>query len=77
MIAGAEALGRNFVYARIDFYDLPEGPRFGEITLTPGSGHFPFAPDERDFINGALMDLSPLGYSAAIKSPSDKALSRA
>ncbi len=57
MIKGAEVLGRHFTYARVDFYDLPDGPRFGEITLTPGSGHLPLAPDERDFISGALLDL--------------------
>lgn len=60
MIDAAERLAKPFLYARIDFYDLPEGPRFGEITLTPGSGHLPIAPDDWDFRIGAMLDLSSL-----------------
>lgn len=57
MLAGAELLGKAFPYARIDFYDLPDGPRFGEVTLTPSSGHKRFAPDEWDERVGALLVL--------------------
>jgi hypothetical protein len=60
MLEAAEVLARPFHYARIDFYDLPDGPRFGEITLTPGSGHLPVQPDEWDFRLGAMLDLSSL-----------------
>ena len=53
----AETLGRHFSFATIDFYDLPEGPKFGEITFTPSSGHKRFTPDEHDMRLGALLDL--------------------
>jgi hypothetical protein len=53
----AETLGRPFPFARIDLYDLPEGPKFGEITLTPLSGHQRFTPDEYDMHLGTLLDL--------------------
>ncbi len=53
----AEALGQNFAYARIDFYDLPEGPKFGEVTLTPSSGFDRLEPEAYDLMLGALFDL--------------------
>lgn len=60
MIVAAEKLAAPFPFARIDFYDLPAGPRFGEITLTPSSGHTPFNPDEWDFITGGWLDIAAL-----------------
>lgn len=57
MLAAAELLARPFCYARIDFYDLPDGPRFGEVTLTPNSGHQHIAPDEWDARVGDLLRL--------------------
>ncbi len=69
MLAAAEVLAKPFAFARVDFYDLEDGPRFGEITLTPGSGHFPLDPDERDFVSGALLDLSQVHSSAATSRP--------
>jgi len=57
MLAAAELLGKPFPYARIDFYDLPDGPRFGEITLTPHSGHQRIGPDEWDARIGDLLVL--------------------
>jgi TupA-like ATPgrasp len=60
MLRAAELLARPFPFARIDFYDLPGGPRFGEVTLTPSSGFKAFEPDEWDFITGDLLDLSDL-----------------
>ena len=50
MIQAAETLGRGHDFLRIDFYDLPAGPVFGEFCLYPGSGLDPFAApglDER------------------------------
>jgi hypothetical protein len=57
MWEAAALLAKPFLYARVDFYDLPDGPRFGEITLTPGSGHLPTAPDEWDFKLGDMLEL--------------------
>ena len=77
MLQAAERLAKPFTFARVNFYDLPEGPRFGEMTLTPASGLMPYEPDEWDARVGALLDLSGLDHSAAIRSPSASALSRA
>ncbi len=54
----AETLGRAFRHASIDFYDLPAGPKFGEVTLTPSSGYESLEPDSYDLMLGALLDLS-------------------
>lgn len=42
MIEGAEILGSDFDFVRIDFYDVGVTPRFGEMTFYPGSGLDPF-----------------------------------
>lgn len=61
MLRAAERLARPFPhFVRVDFYDLPEGPRFGEITLTPASGLRPYDPDAWDLRTGALLDVSDL-----------------
>jgi TupA-like ATPgrasp len=54
MISAAERIGGEFDFARIDFYDLPDGPKFGEITFTPESGRSRFVPAEMDGKFGAL-----------------------
>lgn len=38
MVNAAEALGRGFDFVRVDLYETPAGPRFGEMTFYPGSG---------------------------------------
>jgi hypothetical protein len=54
----AERLAAPFPMARIDFYDLPDGPKFGEITLTPSSGMEHFTPDDWDARLGSMLDVS-------------------
>ena len=54
MIEGAEVLGRRFDFVRIDFYEVGDRPRFGEMTFYPGSGLDPFDPPELDLAMGAL-----------------------
>jgi hypothetical protein len=58
MIRAAEALARDFDFARVDFYELPEGPKFGEITFMPGSGFEAFHPSSKDEEVGRLWRLS-------------------
>lgn len=53
MLAGAERLGADFRFARIDFYDTPERPLFGEITFWPEAGLGRFFPASFDAILGA------------------------
>ncbi|HEU0097539.1 MAG TPA: ATP-grasp fold amidoligase family protein [Allosphingosinicella sp.] len=53
MIAGAEQLGADFDFVRVDFYDLDGSPRFGEMTFYPGSGLSPL-PRQLDYWLGGL-----------------------
>jgi hypothetical protein len=54
MIEIAEVLGANFDFVRIDLYDLPDGPKFGEMTFSPESGHGRFSPVDIDLHLGRL-----------------------
>lgn len=54
MIEGAEILGRNFDFVRIDLYECAGTPRFGEMTFYPGSGLDPIDPPKLDLIMGTL-----------------------
>jgi hypothetical protein len=54
MIAAAEILGRDWDFIRVDFYDTPARPYFGELTLTPGGGRYRFHPKEYDRYLGTL-----------------------
>ena len=53
MIQAAEVLGRTHDFLRVDFYDTPAGPLFGEFCLYPGSGLDPFDPPLLDDALGA------------------------
>lgn len=48
MITSAERLAVGFDFVRVDFYDVTDGPRFGEMTFAPGSGCELFDPPEYD-----------------------------
>ena len=54
MIRAAETLAAPFPFVRVDLYDLPEGPRFGELTFTPESGFVRFSPATSDRQLGEL-----------------------
>jgi len=54
MINAAETLGRDFEFVRVDLYDLPSGPKFGEITFSPGCGFERFSPSSIDYEFGKL-----------------------
>ena len=64
MIEVAERLGAGFDFVRVDLYDLPDGPRFGELTFTPGAGLDPFHPPEYD---QRLGDLWAAAREAAVQ----------
>jgi len=49
MIELAEALGKDFPYARIDLYQINGEVKFGEFTPYPGSGFDKFDPPEWDY----------------------------
>jgi len=54
IIRAAEQLSEGFDFLRCDFYDIAGTPRFGEITLYPGSGLDRFDPPELDDWLGSL-----------------------
>lgn len=53
MLAAAEALAQGHDFLRVDFYDTPGRPLFGEFCLYPGSGLDPFDPIALDEHLGA------------------------
>jgi hypothetical protein len=57
MVEAAELLGVGFDFVRVDFYDMPAGPKFGEMTFTPGGGYERFTPPEWDGILGSYWRL--------------------
>lgn len=54
MIYSAERLGADFDFVRVDLYETPHGPRFGEMTFSPGSGYERFTPRSYDAYLGSL-----------------------
>jgi len=53
MLRAAAILGEGLSFARADFYDLSDGPRFGEMTFYPDAGLSRFEPDGYDFLLGS------------------------
>ena len=54
MIAGAETLSQGYDFLRVDLYEVAGKPRFGEITIYPGSGLLPVVPASLDRRMGEL-----------------------
>jgi hypothetical protein len=52
MVKAAETLAADFDFVRIDFYDLDDHPKFGEMTFAPGSGYERFSPTDYDLVMG-------------------------
>ena len=60
MLEVASALSKGLAYVRVDLYDLGDRVLFGEMTLTPGSGFYPYRgtwTEDRDSELGALFEL--------------------
>jgi hypothetical protein len=57
MIEAAEKLAEPWSFARVDFYDTDEGPKFGEVTFIPEAGFVYFDPPRIDDELGALWRL--------------------
>lgn len=56
ILSAAEKLGAGFDFVRVDFYDLPDGPKFGEMTFSPGGDLEGFEPDGHDVAWGLLWE---------------------
>lgn len=65
MVSAASELSRGFDFARVDFYELESGPRFGEVTFAPASGLTRYEPRSADEWLGTFWPERPAGRSAA------------
>jgi hypothetical protein len=54
MVRAAEILAEDFPFVRVDFYEIADVPKFGEMTFYPGSGLETFDPPEWDLKLGQL-----------------------
>lgn len=57
MIALAEKISENLLFARIDFYEIKGCVLFGEITFSPGNGMEKFEPQNFDYELGSWIKL--------------------
>jgi hypothetical protein len=56
MVRAAEKLSCGFDFVRVDFYELPDGPRFGEMTFSPSGGLDYIGPRGADLELGQLWE---------------------
>jgi hypothetical protein len=54
----AKVLSQDFLFTRVDLYNLGDKIFFGEITLHPEGGNGPFQPAEHDQFLGKELELS-------------------
>ena len=64
MIELAEKLSKDIPFVRVDFYQIDNKPKFGELTFYPGAGLEEFTPEEWDFKLGDLLVLPINKYSS-------------
>lgn len=57
MVELARKLSEDFLFVRVDFYEVDSKIYFGEMTFTPMQGTAAFSPDEYDLIFGNLLHL--------------------
>ena len=57
MIAIAEKLAKDFIYVRVDLYNIEDKIYFGELTFHPASGFGKFEPIEWDYKFGEMLQL--------------------
>lgn len=60
MLSIARKLSEDFIFARIDLYNIDGKIYFGEITLTPNSGFDPDITEETDLYFGNKLEISLL-----------------
>ncbi|PJF08388.1 ATP-grasp fold amidoligase family protein [Pseudorhodobacter sp. MZDSW-24AT] len=61
ILSAAERVGNGMDFVRVDFFDLPDGPRFGEVTFAPDAGFGRFRPKQYDGLFGTLWDDAKAG----------------
>ena len=57
MLSIAKKLSEDFIFARIDLYNIDGKIYFGEITLTPNSGFDPDITEETDLYFGNKLEI--------------------
>ena len=60
MLDVARALSKDFVFIRIDLYEIKSKPYFGEMTFFPNGGYGRFTPPEWNTCFGEMIDLSKI-----------------
>ena len=57
MIEAAGRLSQDFLFVRVDFYEVAGRLVFGELTFYPDGGFHPFEPDSYNYAMGSLLKL--------------------
>lgn len=60
MIEIAETIAKDFVFIRVDFYEIDGTLYLGELTFTPTAGIGRYEPKEWGIECGNMMDLTPI-----------------
>jgi len=60
MISIARKLSEDFMFVRVDLYDLDDKIVFGELTPIPMGGHCIITPEKYDLLLGAWLKIPPL-----------------
>ena len=60
IIKFAEILSKDFLYVRIDFFEINDVLYFGEMTFTPMTGNINFVPQNYDLFYGKKLDISSI-----------------
>ncbi len=71
MLDLAATLSRGIDFVRVDLYDRPDGPRVGELTMTPDGGCMPFPDPRTDIALGEPWDFRWSTIFRARRSASD------
>lgn len=58
MKQAASIIAPHFGFVRVDFFSTKQGPKIGELTFFPTSGHGIFYPRKFDYEFGSYLDLS-------------------
>lgn len=57
MVEYAKKLSQDFLFVRVDFYEIDGKIYLGELTFSPGAGNFKYANPEDDMKVGNMLDL--------------------
>ena len=57
MLQVSKTLSKDFIFVRIDFFEINSKMYLSELTFTPMSGTGKFSPPEYDYIFGKMMEL--------------------